>query len=32
VAGADIVLKVQPPDQHPKLGVHEVDLAREGTT
>jgi NAD(P) transhydrogenase subunit alpha len=29
---ADVILKVQPPDQHPKLGVHEVDLAREGTT
>jgi H+-translocating NAD(P) transhydrogenase subunit alpha len=29
---ADIVLKVQPPDQHPRLGVHEVDLLREGAT
>ena len=29
---ADIVLKVQPPDQHPRLGVHEVDLLREGRT
>jgi NAD(P) transhydrogenase subunit alpha len=29
---ADIVLKVQPPDQHPVLGVHEADLPREGTT
>ncbi len=29
---ADIVLKVQPPDQHPDLGVHEADLLREGTT
>lgn len=28
---ADIVLKVQPPDQHPVLGVHEADLLREGT-
>jgi NAD(P) transhydrogenase subunit alpha len=27
---ADIVLKVQPPDQHPALGVHEADLPREG--
>ncbi|MCC7178569.1 MAG: Re/Si-specific NAD(P)(+) transhydrogenase subunit alpha, partial [Acidobacteria bacterium] len=27
---ADIVLKVQPPDQHPVLGVHEADLPREG--
>jgi NAD(P) transhydrogenase subunit alpha len=29
---ADIVLKVQPPDQHTGLGVHEVDLLREGAT
>jgi H+-translocating NAD(P) transhydrogenase subunit alpha len=29
---ADIVLKVQPPDQHPTLGVHEADLMRPGTT
>ena len=29
---ADIVLKVQPPDQHPGLGVHEADLLHEGTT
>jgi NAD(P) transhydrogenase subunit alpha len=29
---ADIVLKVQPPDQHPVLGVHEADLLKEGTT
>ncbi|HTM30261.1 MAG TPA: Re/Si-specific NAD(P)(+) transhydrogenase subunit alpha [Vicinamibacterales bacterium] len=29
---ADIILKVQPPDQHPILNVHEVDLPREGTT
>jgi H+-translocating NAD(P) transhydrogenase subunit alpha len=29
---AEIVLKVQPPDQHPRLGVHEVDLMREGST
>ncbi len=29
---ADIVLKVQPPDQHQRLGVHEVDLLREGAT
>jgi NAD(P) transhydrogenase subunit alpha len=28
---ADIVLKVQPPDQHPELG-HEADLLREGGT
>ena len=29
---ADIVLKVQPPEQHPALGVHEVDLLRPGAT
>ena len=29
---ADIVLKVQPPDTHPALGVHEADLLREGAT
>jgi H+-translocating NAD(P) transhydrogenase subunit alpha len=29
-AQADIVLKVQPPDLHPALGVHEADLLREG--
>jgi NAD(P) transhydrogenase subunit alpha len=29
---ADIVLKVQPPDVHPTLGVHEADLLREGAT
>jgi NAD(P) transhydrogenase subunit alpha len=29
---AQIVLKVQPPDQHLRLGVHEVDLMREGAT
>jgi H+-translocating NAD(P) transhydrogenase subunit alpha len=29
---ADIVLKVQPPDQHPLLGVHEADLLRPGAT
>ena len=31
-AAGDIVLKVQPPDQHPDLGVHEADLLREGGT
>ena len=31
-AEADIVLKVQPPDVHPTLGVHEADLLHEGTT
>jgi proton-translocating NAD(P)+ transhydrogenase subunit alpha len=30
--GADIVLKVQPPEQHPTLGVHEADLLRPGAT
>ena len=29
---ADIILKVQPPDHHPVLGVHEADLPREGAT
>ena len=29
---ADVVLKVQPPDQHPQLGVHEAELLREGGT
>jgi NAD(P) transhydrogenase subunit alpha len=29
---ADIILKVQPPEHHPALNVHEVELAREGTT
>ena len=32
VWAADIVLKVQPPDMHPTLGVHEVDLMRPGAT
>jgi len=30
--GADIVLKVLPPDQHPALGAHEADLLKEGAT
>ena len=29
-SAGDIVLKVQPPQQHPQLGAHEVDLLREG--
>src|SRR5687767_11764191 len=29
-AGADIVLKVQPPDEYVALGAHEVDLMRPG--
>ena len=29
---ADIVLKVQPPDEHPTLQVHEADLIRPGAT
>jgi NAD(P) transhydrogenase subunit alpha len=29
---ADIILKVQPPDQHPTLQVHEADLIRPGAT
>jgi NAD(P) transhydrogenase subunit alpha len=32
VWSADIVLKVQPPDHHPSLGVHEADLLRPGAT
>src|SRR5262245_22332853 len=31
-AEADIVLKVQPPEQNPTLGVHEVDLLKPGAT
>ncbi|MCC7241025.1 MAG: Re/Si-specific NAD(P)(+) transhydrogenase subunit alpha [Acidobacteria bacterium] len=31
-AGADIVLKVQPPDLYPVLGQHEADLLPEGAT
>ncbi len=31
-AGADLVLKVLPPDQHPGLNVHEADLLKEGAT
>ncbi|MBZ0199870.1 MAG: Re/Si-specific NAD(P)(+) transhydrogenase subunit alpha [Ignavibacteriaceae bacterium] len=30
-AGADIVLKVQRPVEHPKLNIHELDLIKEGT-
>ncbi len=30
-SAADVVLKVQPPEQHPELG-HEADLLREGGT
>ncbi len=29
---ADILLKVQPPEPHATLGVHEVDLLRPGAT
>jgi NAD(P) transhydrogenase subunit alpha len=29
---ADVVLKVQPPEQHPTLNAHEVDLLRPGST
>jgi len=28
--GSDLVLKVQPPELNPELGVHEADLLREG--
>ncbi|HEY4106515.1 MAG TPA: Re/Si-specific NAD(P)(+) transhydrogenase subunit alpha, partial [Polyangiaceae bacterium] len=31
-AQVDIVLKVQPPEQHSELGVHEAELLREGST
>jgi NAD(P) transhydrogenase subunit alpha len=29
---ADLILKVRAPEPHPALGVHEVDLLREGAT
>src|SRR3954469_14484080 len=29
---ADIILKVQPPEQDVDLGIHETDLLREGAT
>jgi proton-translocating NAD(P)+ transhydrogenase subunit alpha len=29
---SELVLKVQPPDKHPELGVHEADLLRERGT
>jgi H+-translocating NAD(P) transhydrogenase subunit alpha len=28
----DVILKVNPPETHPELGVHEGDLARQGAT
>src|SRR5579859_4402843 len=31
-AQSDIVLKVRAPEQQPKLGLHEAELLREGTT
>jgi H+-translocating NAD(P) transhydrogenase subunit alpha len=31
-AGADVVLKLNPPGPHPTLGVHEADLLAEGVT
>ncbi len=31
-ASADIVLKVQPPEEHPDLGIHEADLIQEKQT
>lgn len=31
-AEADVVLKVQPPEMHPSLGVHEADLLKERGT
>ncbi|MBI5577451.1 MAG: Re/Si-specific NAD(P)(+) transhydrogenase subunit alpha [Deltaproteobacteria bacterium] len=30
LAGADLLLKVQPPDMNPALGLHEIDMMREG--
>jgi NAD(P) transhydrogenase subunit alpha len=27
---ADVILKVRPPEEHPALGVHEVELLKEG--
>jgi NAD(P) transhydrogenase subunit alpha len=30
LGSADLLLKVQPPDVHPVLGIHEVDMMREG--
>ena len=29
---SDVVLKVQPPEQHTELGLHETELLREGST
>ena len=31
-AQSDLILKVQPPEQHTELGVHEAELLREGGT
>lgn len=31
-SGADIILKVRAPEQHPRLGVHEAELMREAST
>ena len=31
-AQSDVILKVRPPEENPILGVHEVDLMREGGT
>ncbi len=31
-SSADVVLKVQPPEEHPDLGKHEAELLREGQT
>ncbi len=31
-AQSDVILKVRPPEENPSLGVHEVDLMREGGT
>src|SRR5262245_48496985 len=31
-SGAQLILKVQPPEPHPQLGVHEAELLPEGAT
>jgi len=31
-AGSDIILKVRAPEPHPTLGIHEVELLKEGQT
>ncbi len=31
-SSSDLILKVRPPEENPALGVHEVDMMREGGT